>query len=89
VDHLVSNLKDFGVGLKAVRGGIDNHPGGNFSFPSQLFPKEFWQVSVKLNSSCGRGLAVSSGITIGTLKEAAIGNIDRGNSLEAAKIALG
>jgi hypothetical protein len=77
------------VGLKAVGGGIHNCPRRNFSFPSQLFLKEFWQVFIKLNNSCGRGLAVSSGIAIGALKETAIGNVDRRKSFETAKIAIG
>jgi hypothetical protein len=66
--NLVGNRKDFRVGLEAVGGGIHNYPGRYFSFPSQLFLEEFWQVSVKLYCSFGWGLAVSSGITIDALK---------------------
>jgi hypothetical protein len=85
----MGHIKNIRMSLKAVRRGVQNDPSGSDLFARQLFFQEVRQIDIEINLSLWRGLTIPSGITVGALEDTTSGNIQCGNSAEAAKLSRG
>jgi len=82
-------IKNIRMSLEAVRRGVQNDPSGSDLFARQLFFQKVGQIDIELDLSLWRGLTIPSGIAVGALEDTTSGNIQGGNSAEAAKLRRG
>ena len=58
----------------------------NNSFSRKLLFQKIGEINIEIDLSCLRGLAISPGVTVSTLKKTATGDIESGNSFEATEM---